>query len=75
MGKVRKKIAKRKPRPKAEWLSDAQIERIRDMHDDGYLGYARIAKAFNVSKSCIARICQYVRRTEPLGLDDMRDVC
>ena len=43
-------------------LSNHEVEMVRWLHDCG-MGYARIADKFEVSKSCIAMICRYERRT------------
>lgn len=49
-------------------LSDEQIERIRDLHEDHNLSYGQLAAMYQVSKSMIAGICQYRRRAQtPFG--------
>lgn len=47
--------------PKAR-LSDAQVDLIRDIWEEGFAGYATLAKHFGVSKSTIRDICRYERR-------------
>lgn len=44
-------------------LSDHEIDLIRDLHDEG-LTYIVLAAKFEVSKSCIAGICQCRRRAQ-----------
>jgi ribosome-binding protein aMBF1 (putative translation factor) len=49
-------------------LSDEQVDRIRDLHEDHDLSYQQLAKMYNVSKQTIASICQYARRAQtPFG--------
>ncbi len=49
-------------------LSDEQVERIRDLHEDHGLKYSQLAEMFQVSKSMIAGVCQYRRRAQtPFG--------
>lgn len=49
-------------------LSDEQVDRIRDLHEDHGLKYSQLAEMFQVSKSTIAGICQYRRRAQtPFG--------
>jgi hypothetical protein len=43
-------------------LTDAEVELIRDLNDHG-LGYKRLAVKFDVSPSCIARICRFETRS------------
>jgi len=45
-------------------VSDETIEKIRDMHEYDGMGYRRIARALNLSKSFIAKICRYERRAQ-----------
>ena len=47
--------------PKAK-LTDNDVEVIRELHDEGGIGYKQIAEKFEVSKSCIAAICTYRTR-------------
>ncbi len=42
-------------------LTDAEVERIRSLHEEG-MGYEAIAEKYEVSKWCIGRICRYERR-------------
>lgn len=49
-------------------LTNDQVDRIRDLHEDYDLTYDQLASMFSVSKSCIAGICQYRRRAQtPFG--------
>lgn len=49
-------------------LSNEQVDRIRDLHEDHGLKYSQLAAMFQVSKSAIAGICQYRRRAQtPFG--------
>ena len=43
-------------------LTDAQVERIRDMHDEGGWSYGALAKVFEVGRSTIFDICSFRRR-------------
>lgn len=43
-------------------LSDADVELIRDIYDEGMESMAQIAKVFNVSKSTINHIVNFRRR-------------
>jgi DNA invertase Pin-like site-specific DNA recombinase len=45
-------------------LPDEMIDRIRDMHEDQAIGYRRLAKIFNLSRSTIQKICTYSRRAQ-----------
>jgi len=49
-------------------LTDEQIDRIRDLHEDHDLKYSQLAEMYGVSKSMIAGVCQYRRRAQtPFG--------
>jgi hypothetical protein len=49
-------------------LTNEQIDRIRDLHEDHGLKYSQLAEMYGVSKSMIAGICQYRRRAQtPFG--------
>lgn len=49
-------------------LTNEQIDRIRDLHEDYGLSYRQLAAMYGVSKSSIADICQYRRRAQtPFG--------
>tara|TARA_R110000868_G_scaffold135294_1_gene347791 strand:- start:1087 stop:1350 length:264 start_codon:yes stop_codon:yes gene_type:complete len=53
-------------------LSDEQVDRIRDLHEDHQLSYQQLAKMYNVSKQTIASICQYARRAQtPFGFREI----
>ena len=42
-------------------LTDAEVETIRQMHEDG-MSYKTLAEKFEVSKGAIAKLCRYERR-------------
>lgn len=44
-------------------LSDAEVDLIRDLHEEGMIGYRALARHFGCSRDTIAAICQYRRRT------------
>ena len=44
-------------------LTDAEVERIRSLHEDGMI-YEVLAEKFEVSKWAIGRICRYERRAQ-----------
>lgn len=44
-------------------LTDAEVERIRSLHEDG-MSYEALAEKFEVSKWAIGRICRYERRAQ-----------
>lgn len=49
-------------------LTNDQVDRIRDLHEDYGLTYRQLAAMYGVSKSMIAGICQYRRRAQtPFG--------
>lgn len=49
-------------------LTDEQVDRIRDLHEDHGLSYLQLASMYSVSKQTIASICQYHRRAQtPFG--------
>lgn len=49
-------------------LTNEQVDRIRDLHEDHGLSYGQLATMYNASKSTIAGICQYRRRAQtPFG--------
>ena len=43
-------------------LTDEQVDEIRDLHESGEYGYARLAKKYGVHKSTIRGICRYEER-------------
>lgn len=45
-------------------LSDAQVDQIRELHEDRHWSYSRIAALICISKSAVAMICQYRRRAD-----------
>ena len=44
-------------------LTDEEVDRIRDLYEEGFLGYGALAKAFNVAKKTIHDIVTYRRRS------------
>lgn len=49
-------------------LTDEQVDRIRDLHEDHDLSYDQLANLYQVHKSTIASICQYRTRAQtPFG--------
>lgn len=47
--------------PKAK-LSDEEVELIRAIHEEGFLGYKAIARAFGVSKGFVRNVVKFRRR-------------
>ncbi len=45
-------------------ISDALVDQIRDRHEDDGLGYWKLAREFNVSRSTVIKICRYQRRAQ-----------
>lgn len=45
-------------------LTDADVERIRDLHENDGMTYRALAEKFEVSWHCIGRICRYERRAQ-----------
>lgn len=45
-------------------LTDAEVEIIRQLHEDDGMSYKEIAEKFEVSKWCIGKICRYERREQ-----------
>lgn len=50
--------------PKAK-LTQEQVNRIRDLHEDERLGYRRIARMFGLHRSTVVQICSYTRWQTP----------
>lgn len=49
-------------------LTNEQVDRIRDLHEDHNLTYTQLSEMYGVGKSTIAGICQYRRRAQtPFG--------
>lgn len=51
--------------PRAE-LTDAEVERIRELHEEG-MSYRQLAEKFEQSKGAIAKICRYERRGQSVA--------
>ena len=43
-------------------LTDEQVELIRDLHEEGAMGYRTLARYFGVSRETIKKICRFERR-------------
>lgn len=43
-------------------LTDAEVERIRVLHEDEGMSYTRLAAIFEVNRGTVAKICRYERR-------------
>mgnify|MGYP003609763205 CR=1 FL=1 len=43
-------------------LTDAEVERIRSLHEDDGMSYKTLADKFEISKGAVAKICRYERR-------------
>ena len=60
-----RRIGEEHPRSK---LTDAQVDRIRDLHEYHDMTYEQLAAMYQVPKTTIASICQYMRRAQtPFG--------
>lgn len=40
------------------------VDQLRDLHEDESIGYRRLAKMFNLSRSVVQKICNYERRAQ-----------
>lgn len=40
------------------------VDQMRDLHEDECIGYRRLAKMFNLSRSVVQKICTYERRAQ-----------
>lgn len=45
-------------------ISDAQVDRMRDRHEDDGAGYRKIAREFGVALTTVRKICTYERRAQ-----------
>lgn len=45
-------------------IPDEIVNRIRDLHEDHGLGYRRLARMFNLKRSFIQKVCNYVIRAQ-----------
>jgi DNA invertase Pin-like site-specific DNA recombinase len=45
-------------------IPDDVVDKIRDLHEDEAIGYRRLAKMFNLTRSCVQKICNYERRAQ-----------
>jgi hypothetical protein len=45
-------------------ISDEVVDKMRDLHEDDGIGYRRLAKMFNLSRSVVAKLCKYERRAQ-----------
>jgi hypothetical protein len=48
----------------ASELSDADVERMRDLHEEAGWGYRRLSAEFQVPKRTVRDICTYRRRNQ-----------
>jgi len=54
-------------------ISDEMVDQIRSLHEEGGIGYRRIAKMFKLTKSSVQKICNYERRAQtPMGYKTIR---
>jgi DNA invertase Pin-like site-specific DNA recombinase len=53
------RIGESHPRAK---LTDAQVDQIRNLFEEGFVGYRALARFFGVPRTTIASICRYERR-------------
>lgn len=45
-------------------ISNEIVDQMRDLHEDEGIGYRRLAKMFNLSRSVVQKICNYERRAQ-----------
>jgi len=45
-------------------IPDEIIDQIRDLHEDLGIGYRKLAKQFNLTRSAVQKICNYERRAQ-----------
>ena len=45
-------------------LTDAEVEIIRQLHEEDGLSYKSLAEKFEISKVAVAKICRYERRAQ-----------
>lgn len=45
-------------------LTDAEVEIIRQLHEEDGLSYKSLAEKFEISKGAVAKICRYERRAQ-----------
>ena len=45
-------------------LTDKEVDQIRDLNEYAAWHYSAIARAYGVSKSCVAEICRYEKRNQ-----------
>ena len=68
-----KRIGEGHPRAR---LTDEQIDRIRDLHEDHNLTYLQLSEMYSVPRTTIASICQYARRAQtPFGWKKLEVEC
>jgi hypothetical protein len=54
-------------------LTDAEVEHMRDLYEEGVVGYKTLARFFKVSWQSVKMICTYRRRaTTPVGWKTLR---
>lgn len=45
-------------------LSDADVELMREMYEEGFVSYSELARRFEISKSAVRDIVRYRRRAQ-----------
>lgn len=45
-------------------LTNAEVDKLLDLHEEHGMGYGRLAELFGVSKSATRDICRYLRRAQ-----------
>lgn len=50
--------------PKAK-LTQEDVNRIRDLHEEEHMGYRRIARLFGLHRATVVQICSYTRWQTP----------
>ena len=48
-------------------LTDAEVDLIRDLYDEGFYSYTQLARMFEVSKGCVGHLVHFRRRTRYVG--------
>lgn len=54
-------------------LSDAEVDHMRELHEEGLVGYRTLAKFFRTTRDTVRQICTFRRRaTTPVGWRSVR---
>ncbi len=57
-------------------LTDAEVEIIRQLHEEDGLSYKSLAEKFEISKGAVAKICRYERRAQyPADFKTIKEPC